>query len=136
METIKVKFIHDQNSANPKYKGFYHGVREIIREQGLGGVYKGLTATIIKQGSNQAIRFFVMESLKAEYRVFSEKDHSAPVPILITGIFGLIAGAASVFGNTPVDVSLFTLKIKINLKKIFLTFLIFVLLWLFRINRL
>ena len=32
METVKVKFIHDQNSANPKYKGFYHGVREIIKQ--------------------------------------------------------------------------------------------------------
>lgn len=104
METIKVKFIHDQNSANPKYRGFFHGVREIIREQGPGGVYKGLTATIIKQGSNQAIRFFVMESLKAEYRQLSGKDHNAPVPVLLTGVFGLIAGAASVFGNTPVDV--------------------------------
>lgn len=104
METVKVKFIHDQNSANPKYKGFSHGVREIIREYGIGGVYKGLTATIIKQGSNQAIRFFVMESLKAEYRVFSGKDANAPVPVLLTGLFGLIAGAASVFGNTPVDV--------------------------------
>lgn len=30
----KVKFIHDQTSANPKYRGFYHGVREIVRAQG------------------------------------------------------------------------------------------------------
>lgn len=104
METVKVKFIHDQNSANPKYKGFFHGVREIVRQYGIGGVYKGVTATIIKQGSNQAIRFFVMESLKSEYRRLSGKDANAPVPVLITGIFGLIAGAASVFGNTPVDV--------------------------------
>lgn len=34
MEIIKVKFIHDQTSPNPKYRGFFHGVREIIREQG------------------------------------------------------------------------------------------------------
>jgi solute carrier family 25 citrate transporter 1 len=104
METVKVKFIHDQNSANPKYKGFYHGVREIIKQNGIGGIYKGVTATIIKQGSNQAIRFFVMESLKHEYRKFKKVDVNAPVPVVITGIFGLIAGAASVFGNTPVDV--------------------------------
>lgn len=32
--SFKVKFIHDQTSANPKYRGFFHGVREIIREQG------------------------------------------------------------------------------------------------------
>ena len=35
METIKVKFIHDQTRSNPpKYRGFFHGVREIVREQG------------------------------------------------------------------------------------------------------
>jgi solute carrier family 25 (mitochondrial citrate transporter), member 1 len=34
METVKVKFIHDQNSPNPKYKGFFHGVRSIVKEQG------------------------------------------------------------------------------------------------------
>ena len=34
METVKVKFIHDQNQPNPKYRGFSHGVREIVREHG------------------------------------------------------------------------------------------------------
>ena len=33
-ETIKVKFIHDQTLPNPKYRGFFQGVREIVREQG------------------------------------------------------------------------------------------------------
>ena len=34
METVKVKFINDQRSANPRFKGFFHGVRCIIKEQG------------------------------------------------------------------------------------------------------
>lgn len=34
METIKVKFINDQRSASPRFKGFFHGVRLIIKEQG------------------------------------------------------------------------------------------------------
>lgn len=34
METIKVKFINDQRSEKPKFKGFFHGVREIIRSEG------------------------------------------------------------------------------------------------------
>ena len=34
METIKVKFIDDQQSAKPRYKGFFHGVGTIIKEQG------------------------------------------------------------------------------------------------------
>jgi len=101
METIKVKFINDQRSANPKYKGLFHGVRSIIAEQGIKGTYQGLTATIMKQGSNQAIRFYVVESLKDWYR---GGDPNKAVPKLVVGMFGGIAGAASVFGNTPLDV--------------------------------
>ncbi|GIY04471.1 tricarboxylate transport protein, mitochondrial [Caerostris darwini] len=101
METVKVKFINDQQSANPRYRGFFHGVREIVKQQGLRGVYQGGTATIMKQGSNQAIRFFVMESLKDWYR---GGDPNKSVNKLIVGMFGAVAGAASVFGNTPIDV--------------------------------
>lgn len=101
METVKVKFINDQASANPKYKGFVHGVREIIRQEGIKGTYQGLTATIMKQGSNQAIRFFVMETMKDWYR---GGDPTKNVNKLVVGLFGAVAGAASVFGNTPIDV--------------------------------
>ena len=76
METVKVKFINDQRSAKPRFRGFYHGLSTIIREQGIKGTYQGLTATIGKQGSNQAIRFYVMESLKDWYR---EGDPRKPV---------------------------------------------------------
>lgn len=101
METVKVKFIHDQSRANPHYRGFFHGVRMIVKEHGIRGVYQGLTATIMKQGSNQAIRFFVIESLKDWWRGGDPKKN---VNKLLVGVFGAIAGAASVFGNTPIDV--------------------------------
>lgn len=70
----------------------------------MGGVYKGLTPTILKQGSNQAIRFFVMETCKDLYKKEIKKDPNASVPKLMVGAFGALAGAASVFGNTPIDV--------------------------------
>ncbi|VDI67287.1 tricarboxylate transport protein B, mitochondrial-like [Mytilus galloprovincialis] len=101
METLKVKFINDQTSKNPKFKGFFHGVREIIKTQGIRGTYQGLTPTIMKQGSNQAIRFFVVESLKDMYK---GGNPDKKVPLLLTGLFGGFAGACSVFGNTPIDV--------------------------------
>lgn len=34
METVKVKFIDDQAKAKPRFKGFAHGVRIIVKEQG------------------------------------------------------------------------------------------------------
>ncbi|XP_039495743.1 putative tricarboxylate transport protein, mitochondrial [Drosophila santomea] len=101
METIKVKFINDRRSANPKFKGFIHGVGQIIKAEGISGIYKGLTATVLKQGTNQAIRFLVLESLREWYK---GDDHTKSVPKLLVGVFGVIAGAASVFGNTPLDV--------------------------------
>lgn len=101
METVKVKFIADQRSANPQYKGFAHGVRHIIAAEGIAGTYRGLSATMMKQGSNQAIRFYVMETCKDWYRGGDPNKH---VPKLIVGLFGGFAGACSVFGNTPLDV--------------------------------
>lgn len=101
METVKVKFIADQRSANPQYKGFAHGVKHIVAAEGLMGCYKGLTATMMKQGSNQAIRFYVMETLKDKYR---GGDNTKAVPKLIVGLMGGFAGACSVLGNTPLDV--------------------------------
>lgn len=101
METIKVKFIHDQTGPNPRFKGFFRGVVQIVKEEGLRGTYQGLTATMLKQGSNQAIRFFVMTSLRNWYR---GDDPGKEIGIVYTALFGATAGAASVFGNTPLDV--------------------------------
>lgn len=68
---------------------------------GVLGTYQGLTATMMKQGTNQAIRFYVMETLKNWYR---GGDPNIPINKFIVGMFGATAGAASVFGNTPLDV--------------------------------
>uniref|UniRef100_A0A914W2A0 Citrate transport protein n=1 Tax=Plectus sambesii TaxID=2011161 RepID=A0A914W2A0_9BILA len=101
METIKVKFIDDQTSKKPRFRGFFHGVSEIIKAEGIRGTYQGLTATMAKQGSNQAIRFYVMETLKDWYR---GGDPNVKINKLLVGAFGAVAGAASVYGNTPIDV--------------------------------
>jgi len=100
METIKVKFINDQRSANPQYKGFAHGVRQIVKAEGLSGIYRGLTPTILKQGTNQAMRFYVVETCKDMYK---GDDRNKPVPKYLVGIFGAFAGFVSVMGNTPLD---------------------------------
>lgn len=107
MDTIKTKLIHDQlsrSAAERKYNGFLHGVRTIVKESGFGGIYKGVTATILKQGSNQAIRWLVFsKSKEAMADMFTNGDVSK----LNTGhtiAASVAAGAASVYGNTPIDV--------------------------------
>lgn len=56
---------------------------------------------MVKQGTNQMIRFFVYSNLKSW---FQGGDNSKDIGAARTFLIGGIAGAASVFGNTPVDV--------------------------------
>jgi solute carrier family 25 citrate transporter 1 len=76
-ETLKVKLIHDRLSATPKYKGLLHGISCIFKEQGFGGIYKGLGPTILKQGSNQGVRFLVNEDAKKFMMVRTSEKYSA-----------------------------------------------------------
>jgi len=106
-ETMKVRLIHDRLSPNPRFKGTVHGISTILKEQGVLGVYKGLFATILKQGSNQMIRFPVYYYLKNLLCANPNQGFSQNGYILgnIQGIsVGAAAGAASVIGNTPIDV--------------------------------
>ena len=68
---------------------------------GLQGTYKGLLPTILKQGTNQAIRFFVYSEIK---KFLQGGDNSKDIGVIQTFCAGGTAGAASVFGNTPIDV--------------------------------
>ena len=56
---------------------------------------------MLKQGTNQMIRFFVYSNLKSWLQ---EGDNSKDIGAIRTFLIGGVAGAASVFGNTPIDV--------------------------------
>ena len=64
VETMKTKLIHDGNSANPRFRGLFHGMSVIVAEQGLRGIYKGWVPTMAKQTGNQGVRFMVFEEVK------------------------------------------------------------------------
>ena len=100
-ETIKVKMIHDRNQTNSKYKGTFHAVRTIVQQEGMRGIYKGVIPTVLKQSTNQAVRFYVMYLLNNYYKGGNDSKN---IPSYLTFVFGGIAGASSVFANTPLDV--------------------------------
>jgi len=101
METIKVKFIDDHSQPVRKYKGFFSGIYQIVKAEGISGTYKGLFPTILKQGSNQAIRFLCYSEIKKWMQGGDANKKLTPVHTMVAGA---LAGAASVFGNTPIDV--------------------------------
>lgn len=41
-ETIKTKLVDDAHREKPQYRGLIHGTKEIVKQEGIGGIYRGL----------------------------------------------------------------------------------------------
>lgn len=94
-ETIKIKLINDTMSAQPRFRGFFHGVSTIIKETGFSGVYKGLGPTVIKVATAQATRFGVFSVLQKQFEL------KGPLQTAVAGGF---AGGLSVVMFQGIDV--------------------------------
>jgi solute carrier family 25 citrate transporter 1 len=99
METIKTKLIQTNQPLVP-------GVKSILRESGIRGIYQGLIATILKQGSNQGLRFMFFNKYKEMLADYSKKKNGKAIPLnpLQALLGGMMAGCFSTLGNNPFDV--------------------------------
>lgn len=93
METLKTRLIN----AN---KPFVSGTINLIQTEGIGAIYKGVVPTIMKQSLNQGTRFLVYDEVMTLIKSATGKEVAGPIEA-ISG--GMIAGAASVMVNQPVD---------------------------------
>ncbi|GAX18003.1 hypothetical protein FisN_18Hh216 [Fistulifera solaris] len=93
VETIKTRCI-EQNQP------FRAGMQEILRKEGWKGIYQGASATALKQGSNQGLRFMWFN----EYKRIVTKDGATPMTPLLGLLGGMSAGCFSTLGNNPFDV--------------------------------
>ncbi|KAJ3262969.1 threonine synthase [Chytriomyces hyalinus] len=100
-ETIKTKLIQDQNLLKPRFKGLIHGTRIIIAEQGILGIYQGVTTVIARQGANSAVRLAAYGMMREKLTVRYE---GKSVPAYATFGIGAIAGIITVYTTMPLDV--------------------------------
>lgn len=105
-ETIKTKLIDDTNRAIPRYKGMVHGVSTIVKEEGITGIYKGLSATVMRQAMNSGVRFTIYGSIKQEIleRRSDGKNIKKDLSVLESLGAGIIAGTVNVYVTMPLDV--------------------------------
>lgn len=73
------------------YRGIWHALRTISREEGLLGLYKGLGATLLGVGPSIAISFSVYETLRSSWQL-QRPDHST---VLVSLACGSLSGIAS-----------------------------------------
>ncbi|PWN30667.1 mitochondrial tricarboxylate transporter [Jaminaea rosea] len=100
-EAIKTRLIDDARRPKPerKYAGLLSGSAQILREEGIAGIYKGLGPTMMRQGANSAVRLTTYSSLKA----IATKDGRKPGSVETFGM-GAIAGIVTVYCTMPFDV--------------------------------
>ncbi|KAJ3251716.1 hypothetical protein HK103_002171 [Boothiomyces macroporosus] len=113
MDVIKIRLQAQRHSMTdpldiPKYRNAAHCAYVMVKEEGIASLYKGVTLTIIRQGTNQAANFTVYQYLKkaaSEYQPTLDA-----LPSYQTAIIGFISGACGPLFNAPVD----TIKTRIQ----------------------
>ncbi|GHJ88324.1 hypothetical protein NliqN6_4726 [Naganishia liquefaciens] len=101
-ETIKTKLIEDSRRPQPRYRGLIHGSAQIVKEEGIGGIYRGLLPVMMRQGANSAVRFTSYSALKQA--VQGSAGPSQQLPSTVTFGIGAIAGIITVYSTMPLDV--------------------------------
>ena len=107
MEVVKIRLQAQHHSMSdpldiPKYRNAAHACYTVIREEGFSALYRGVSLTALRQGTNQAANFTAYTELK-EMLQQRQEDPTAPLPSWKTSIIGLISGAVGPFSNAPID---------------------------------
>ena len=67
MEVVKIRLQAQQHSLadpldTPRYRNAGHAVYTIVREEGFGALYRGVSLTALRQATNQGKRSFSFDS--------------------------------------------------------------------------
>lgn len=100
-EAIKTRMIQDslQPAHMRKYKGAIDAVQKIVGAEGLAGLYRGLGATVLRQGANSSVRLTSYSILKSVQTQAGYAKSTAA-----TFASGAGAGLITVYLTMPFDV--------------------------------
>ena len=61
MEVVKIRLQAQHHSMAdpldvPKYRNAAHALYTVVKEEGFGALYRGVSLTALRQGSNQAVK--------------------------------------------------------------------------------
>jgi solute carrier family 25 (mitochondrial citrate transporter), member 1 len=108
MEVVKIRLQAQYHSLSdpldvPKYRNAVHGLFTVVKEEGIGALYRGVSLTALRQGTNQAVNFTAYTELKQWLQNFQPAYHDKELPSYQTMVIGLISGAIGPFSNAPID---------------------------------
>lgn len=108
MEVIKIRLQAQSHSLadpldTPKYRSAPHALFTVVKEEGISALYRGVSLTALRQGTNQAANFTAYTELKAKLKEWQPKYQDSELPSYQTMVIGLISGAMGPFSNAPID---------------------------------
>jgi len=108
MEVIKIRLQAQHHSMAdpldiPKYRNAAHALYTVVKEEGIGALYRGISLTALRQGSNQAVNFTAYTEFKGLLQKWQPQYKDTPIPSYQTTIIGLVSGAMGPLSNAPID---------------------------------
>lgn len=108
MEVVKIRLQAQYHSLSdpldiPKYRNAAHAMFTVIREEGIGALYRGVSLTALRQGTNQAVNFTAYTEFKELLQKAQPQYDGSNLPGWQTSLIGLVSGAMGPFSNAPID---------------------------------
>lgn len=112
MEVVKIRLQAQRHSLSdpldiPKYRSPAHAAYTIVKEEGVGALYKGVTLTALRQATNQAANFTAYQEIKKRLTAYQGVEELPSWQVLI---LGGVSGAMGPLSNAPID----TIKTRIQ----------------------
>jgi solute carrier family 25 citrate transporter 1 len=108
MEVVKIRLQAQHHSMAdpldvPKYRNAAHALYTIVKEEGAGALYRGVSLTALRQGSNQAVNFTAYTYFKEWLYQWQPEYKGGNLPSYQTTLIGLVSGAMVPLSNAPID---------------------------------
>ncbi|EQB44937.1 hypothetical protein CGLO_16269 [Colletotrichum gloeosporioides Cg-14] len=108
MEVIKIRLQAQHHSMAdpldiPKYRNAAHALYTVVKEEGFGALYRGVSLTALRQGSNQAVNFTAYSYFKEALKDYQPQYAGGNLPSWQTTVIGLVSGAMGPLSNAPID---------------------------------
>ena len=108
MEVVKIRLQAQQHSLAdpldvPRYRNAPHAAYTMLKEEGVGALYRGVSLTALRQGTNQAVNFSAYTEFKQLLQDWQPQYHDKELPSYQTAFIGLVSGAMGPLSNAPID---------------------------------
>jgi len=91
-------------NVEPKYSGYFSGLREISRTEGAAGLFRGLNPTLIGVLPYAGVSFATFETLKAKSMELMGIEKQTDIPIVLRLVLGGTAGLVAQTVAYPIHV--------------------------------